>query len=172
MTSIGYPAGGPSYTYSFDGMMRPSVMTGQSNVQVVNNVQYGPANELLSMTMPSAGTETRTYNSMLQLTSISGMGQNVTYTFPSATNNGKISSQTDNLSGETVTYQYDSLNRLIQASGSGWSQSQSYDGFGNLTNRSGTMPMSTPVDPATNRLSMARVNYDSNSNMTSDYCYA
>ncbi len=170
MVSMGYPTG-PSYTYSFDNMMRPSGMTDQSNIAVVNNVQYGPANELLSMNMPSAGTETRTYNSMLQLTGISGMGQNVTYTFPSATNNGKIVSQTDNISGETVTYQYDSLNRLIQASGSGWSQSQSYDGFGNLTNRTGSMPMSTPVDPATNRLSMAGVNYDANGNMTSNGYY-
>ena len=173
MVSIGYPTG-PSYTYSFDNMMRPSGMTDQSNIAVVNNVQYGPANELLSMNMPSAGTETRTYNSMLQLTNIttSGYGgQNISYTFPSATNNGKIASQTDNLSGETVTYQYDSLNRLIQASGNGWSQSQSYDGFGNLTNRTGSMPMSTPVDPATNRLSMAGVNYDANGNMTSNGYY-
>src|SRR5260370_19079957 len=123
------------------------------------------------MNMPSAGTETRTYNSMLQLTRISGMGQNVTYTFPSATNNGKIVSQTDNISGETVTYQYDSLNRLIRAQGNGWSQSQSCDGFGNLTNRTGSMPMSTPVDPATNRLSMAGVNYDANGNMTSNGYY-
>jgi hypothetical protein len=43
-------------------MMRPSGMNDQNNVAVVNNVQYGPANELLSMTMPSASTETRTYN--------------------------------------------------------------------------------------------------------------
>src|SRR5260370_12490719 len=127
------------------------------------------------MNMPSAGTERSTYKSMLQLTNHTTCGyggQNITYTFPSATNNGKISSQTDNLSGETITYQYDSLNRLIQASGSGWSQSQSYDGFGNLTNRSGTMPMSTPVDPATNRLSMAVVNSDATGNMTSNGYYA
>src|SRR5260370_39797438 len=123
------------------------------------------------MNMPPAGTETCTYTSMLRLTGISGMGQSVSYTFPSATNNGKIVSQTDNISGETVTYQYDSLNRLIQASGSGWSQSQSYDGFGNLTNRTGSMPMSTPVDPATNRLSMAGVDYHANGKLTANGYY-
>jgi len=55
-----------------------------------------------------------------------------------------------------VTYQYDSLNRLISASGSGWTQTQAYDGFGNLTGRTGTVQpttISTPVNAATNQLS-------------------
>jgi YD repeat-containing protein len=56
-------------------------------------------------------------------------------------NAGKIVSQTDNVSGETVTYAYDSLSRLTSASASGnaWTQTYSYDGFGNLTNRTGTL---------------------------------
>jgi hypothetical protein len=61
---------------------------------------------------------------------------------------------------------YDSLNRLSSAAGSGWGQTFSYDGFGNLTNRvpSGTAPSSpaTPADPATNRLS--GYTYDNNGN--------
>jgi RHS repeat-associated protein len=39
----------------------------------------------------------------------------ITYTYPAGTNNGKISSQTDAISGETVSYAYDSLNRLVSA---------------------------------------------------------
>ncbi len=57
---------------------------------------------------------------------------------PTGTNNGKISSQYDAISGETVTYAYDSLNRLLSASGSGWNQSFGYDGFGNLVSKTGS----------------------------------
>src|SRR5579872_1797465 len=53
-------------------------------------------------------------------------------------NNSKINSVYDAISGESVVYQYDSLNRLISAAGCGWTQTQAYDGFGNLTGRTGT----------------------------------
>ena len=131
-------------------------MTANDNGSV-SNVSYGPANELLSINYYGA-TETRTYNSLLQLTHITTTGNgltgvNLAYNFPTGSNNGKVSSITDALSGETVTYQYDSLNRLISAAGSGWTQTQTYDGFGNLTQRTGTgtasgTSMSTPVDAA------------------------
>jgi len=124
---------------------------------------------MLQMTY-NGGTETRTYNTMFQLTNISGLGQNITYNFPAGSNNGKIASQSDAISGETLTYQYDSLNRLISAAGSGWSQTYSYDGFGNLTGKTGTgtaqsTTISIPADPATNRLS--GYGYDANGNLLS-----
>jgi hypothetical protein len=31
--------------------------------------------------------------------------------------------------GESITYQYDALNRLVNASGSGWTPAYEYDGF-------------------------------------------
>ncbi len=39
----------------------------------------------------------------------------VLYNYPSSANNGKIASQADGVSGETVTYTYDTLNRLQKA---------------------------------------------------------
>src|SRR5258706_7658613 len=167
----------PYFNYSFDPMMRPAGMTDQSGASVVSGATYGPANELLQMTY-NGGTETRVNNSMLQLTSISGLGQNVMYTFPAAGSNaGKINSQTDNISGETVNYLYDSLNRLTSAgaTSNAWSQTYSYDGFGNLTNRTGygtaqSTTISTPADAATNR--MSGYTYDQNGNQISTgYAY-
>ena len=131
----------------------------------------------------NGGTETRVYNSMLQLTTITGVSQNVTYqnityTFPAAGSNaGKITSQTDSISGETVAYAYDSLNRLTSASATSnaWSQTYSYDGFGNLTNRTGygtaqSTTISTPASAATNQLSGYA--YDLNGNQISTgYAY-
>ena len=46
--------------------------------------------------------------------------QNIQYNYPATQNNGKITSQNDLLSGEQVSYAYDSLNHLASASGSGW----------------------------------------------------
>src|SRR5713226_6855990 len=129
----------PQFTYSYDNMMRPVGMTDQTNASIVSGVQYGVANELKQMTSIGA-TEYRVYNSMLQLTRIATVGQDISYTFPAAGQNaGKITSQTDNISGETVTYAYDSLNRLTSAgaTSNAWSQTYSYDGFGNLTGRMG-----------------------------------
>jgi RHS repeat-associated protein len=178
LTNVTYPTdmynNTPQYNYSYDSMMRANAMTDQSSSSIVSGVQYGAANQVLSMNYDS-GTETRTYNTMLQLTNLTfastSLNQNITYTFPSGTNNGKISAQTDSLSGETVTYQYDSLNRLIQAQGSGWGQTYTYDGFGNLTNRagSGTAPsMGTPVNANNNQLSSgAGYFYDANGNLLS-----
>jgi len=66
-------------------------------------------------------TETRSYNNLLQLTNItaagSGLpGMNLTYTYNIGHNNGQAAGITDALSGEQITYTYDLLNRLIQAS--------------------------------------------------------
>jgi RHS repeat-associated protein len=105
---------------------------------------------------------------MLQLTSlVSGSGLNVvnvTYNYSSTQNNGKITSQTDNVSGEQVVYAYDALNRLASAtaaSGS-WGQSYGYDGFGNLTDQTvtaGSAPAYHVVpDPTTNHLGSVDAN--------------
>jgi RHS repeat-associated protein len=173
-TTVGYPAviggAGPSYTYSFDSLGRPNGLVDNASNAVVSAVQYGPANEMLQMSMLGIGTERRKYNSRLQLTNISIPGQiDLTYTFDTNLHNdGKIASQKDAISGEQVSYLYDSLSRLSSATGSGWSQSYQYDGFGNLLARvaTGTAPGSSfPVDPATNRLSQYA--YDNNGNLLS-----
>jgi RHS repeat-associated protein len=173
LTSVTYPTDAstgvtPQYNYSYDNMMRPAGLTDQTSATLVSGVNYGPANEMLQM-IYNGGTETRTYNNMLQLTHLSLPGQiDINYNFPSGTNNGKLTSQTDNISGETVSYLYDSLNRLIQSSSGSYTQTYSYDGFGNLTNRNGSGSLGivpTPADPATNRLTGA--SYDLNGNMLS-----
>ncbi len=57
------------------------------------------------------------------------------------------------------------MTRLISAAGNGWSQTMTYDGFGNLIARVGAQPMNTPADPNTNRL--VGYSYDANGNQLS-----
>ena len=182
VTQLTYPTDSnlntPTFSYSYDSMMRLSSMNDNSNYSqpVVNGLIYNAANQVKAINYYDA-TETRAYNSLMQLTNITtndvylpSSKINITYNYTAGSNNGKIASATDSLSGETVTYQYDSLNRLISASGSGWTQTQAYDGFGNLTGRTGTgtaqsTTISTPTSATTNRLS--GYTYDANGNLIS-----
>ena len=178
MTSVNYPStsawngngltqtSGPAYTYSFDAMYRPTGLKDQNSNTIVNNVSYNAANQLLTF-----NTETHTYNNLNQMTRLTITGTaplDISYNFPAGTNNGKIASQTDNLSGETVTYQYDSLNRLITASGSqSWGETYGFDAFGNLLSKTGSggaPSLSQSVNTATNQI--VGQSYDANGNQS------
>jgi RHS repeat-associated protein len=150
-------------------MDRPTGLKDQNNNTAVSNVSYNAANQYLNLLYFGVG-EGRTYNSMNQMTNLAvGSGLNITYTFPGSTNNGKISSQTDGISGETVTYQYDSLNRLLSATSTqSWSDNYGYDGFGNLLSKTsvgGAPTLSQSVNIATNQI--VGQTYDSNGNQLS-----
>jgi len=118
--------------------------------------------------------ETRSYNSRVQLANLTASGSglqgvNFNYIYP-AQNNGKLLKAQDALTGEEVTYTYDSLLRLINAQTTDagnpapWSQSYSYDPFGNRTNAGST---SINYNAATNRIQTdATHQYDANGNLT------
>jgi RHS repeat-associated protein len=133
-----------SYNYTFDAMGRTNQMTGlleggPSYPLTLGSATYGIANELLSFQ-----GDTRTYNNMYQLTRISAGGMDVEYIYRPGQNNGRIVEMKDHVTGEDVTYAYDTLNRLVSAVSTGvvWSRTWSYDGFGNRTGA---------ADPLTNR---------------------
>src|SRR5579863_3640631 len=90
----------------------------------------------------------------------------VTYNYPSGANNGKLSSMYNAVVGETITYTYDSLNRLLTANGSGWGEQYGFDGFGNLLSKTvtaGSGPsLSQAVSAATNQI--VGQSYDANGN--------
>jgi RHS repeat-associated protein len=165
-----YPVSGPYLGWAVDSMGRWNTMTdlGLSS-SIITGATYGPSNELLS-TSGNLG-ESRTYNSMLQLTQlyvgvIGGTTMGITYGYPSSNNNGKISSQTDNNSGEVVQYTYDALNRLASATAtsSAWGQSYSYDGFGNLTGQTVTVGSAPSYSASPNASTNAVGSADANGN--------
>ena len=116
-------------------------------------------------------TETRTYNSMMQLISQSVPGYlSMAYNYSTTGhNNGRIVSSSDGITGENTNYTYDALNRLTNASNSQWSESYGYDGFGNLTSKTGSggSPNAAPsmsVSYNANNQQTAGVSYDANGN--------
>jgi RHS repeat-associated protein len=90
--------------------------------------------------------------------------------YSSTINNGQIANSVDGVSGETITYSYDALKRLISAlSTQNWTENYTYDGFGNLTGMAGTggAPSVSPAtDPSTNRVTVTGAQYDNNGNLT------
>ena len=189
MTGETYPTDNSGTTanlsYTFDSMGRLNTMTDNiASKTLITGASYGPANELLSVTGGSYGGawaygvgETRTYNSLKQLTEIvSGTYStplSITYNYPSTGNNGRIGSQTDGVSGEQVTYTYDTLNRLEKAANQSgfsrlWGQQFTYDGFGNLTEVSVTQG-SAPTLSATYDANNHAGGEDANGNPGSIY---
>jgi RHS repeat-associated protein len=165
---------GPSYNYSYDSMYRLSGMTSGSTT-IVNGVSYNAANQLAGITY-NGFAESRTHNVLNQLITLKVqesivISENVTYNYPTGANNGKLSSINNAVSGETVTYAYDSLNRLLTASGTGWGESYGFDPFGNLLSKtvtSGSGPsLSQTVNTANNRV--GGLTYDANGNSTISY---
>jgi RHS repeat-associated protein len=174
MTSLRYPGtglnqstAGPLYSYAYDTMGRLSSMSQTDGpayhgpagnfslpMSIVTGVTYGVADELLGISgNGNSGYmgETRTYNSLLQLLTVSepGLfgdpGVQIQYTYPDGNNIGKIAKQKNLVSGEEVQYQYDSLGRMISAQttvasvGTPWGYGYQYDGFGNLIAKNVTL---------------------------------
>jgi RHS repeat-associated protein len=184
VAAVTYP-NGRRYRNTFDALQRLNGIQednygSRGTVDWVNSVVYGPANELKQLHWntsvdPSNGfydvgpTETRTYNAMLQLTSLGG----INYNYSATQNNGKIISTTNASTGATIQqYTYDAQNRLAttqNSQGTAWGLSFSYDGFGNRLNQTltaGTAPsMSLTYDQTTNRILATGYSYDANGNL-------
>ena len=132
-------------------------------------------------------TESMAYNADGQLASrgfVSGQDEcyvvtsennGITYSYSATQNNGQITQARDTMSGETISYTYDALKRLTEASATpisgstpaAWTQAYGYDGFGNMTSKvlnggANTIPA---VNAATNRFSTS--GYDANGNSLS-----
>lgn len=153
----------PTYTYGFDAMGRLNALTGiipnTSTTGTLASASYGIAGEMTNWgtcwTTTLCYSESRTYNNMFQLLRMQGVTgvtpstvMDIEYFYnTTGSNNGRIYRQLDRVTGEDVNYSYDPLNRLASATATGgatWSQSYSYDGFGNLGGAG-------LFDPATNR---------------------
>ncbi|HXI43118.1 MAG TPA: RHS repeat-associated core domain-containing protein, partial [Bryobacteraceae bacterium] len=173
------PSRGPAFytfyrhLYSEDSMGRPSTLVmqtcpsavcGSGGATEMNNVVYGPANE-----MTSIGGETRTYNSRLQLTRQTTSGLDLEYVYSATANNGQITQMINHVANETVNYTYDTLARLSTATSAQWSLTYAYDGFGNRTTQTGTgtAPSATfNYNGNNNQITTAGFSYDLKGNMT------
>jgi RHS repeat-associated protein len=159
----------PTMGYQYDINGRMTEMT--SNGNAFATASYTAAGQLYQLSYGGM-TETRTYNPMMQLITQSVPGYlNMTYNYSTTgQNNGRITSSVDGVTGENTAYAYDLLNRLTSASNSLWSQSYTYDGFGNLLTKSQAngSPNPSPSTSASYNANNQQVgyNYDANGNIS------
>ena len=101
-------------------------------------------------------------------------GVDISYTFSSTANDGRIQERQDHISGEKVLYQYDQLGRLISAAtegAGGWGLAWVFDGYGNLRQQNVTKGslagFSFSINASTNRINGQT--YDANGNWTAQW---
>jgi RHS repeat-associated protein len=176
MTNMTYPSG-TALAYQYDSMSRlsgitqnggPIAMAGYTAANQLSTLQYG-INTLLFY-------ESRSYNNLMQLTNLTvgGSGSvNMQYNYTAGQNNGRVTSTTDGVLGETVNYTYDMWNRLTNATATNasWGEAYTFDGFGNLTGKTptaGSAPaMNSPANIANNQTALGI--YDANGNPQGNY---
>jgi RHS repeat-associated protein len=185
-----YPDWPQSFSYPTpDTLGRPSGITanslnpGDPSRLIIKDVIYGPAGELQQVRVYQDWAylkQTFNYNNLFQLTRQTAVSeyngsttvQDTEYRFAAGQNNGRITQMKDWVSGEEVTYSYDSLNRLIQASttGSEYGLNWTYDGFGNRTSQEVFKGLGVSsylnYDGQTNRIATPGYGYDANGNLT------
>ncbi len=190
LASITYPSGRYLY-YKFDSAGRLNGLhqnpggvspNNWTDLDLVTNTSFTAAGQLATMDFePVSGRrETRSYNSLLQLTGLwvgnpsgSGKALDLSYSYAAGANNGRISAETNNLTGVRVDYTYDQLNRLSTAvtrtgATTNWGLQFGYDIYGNRTSQTvtaGSAPQSTFAFDNNNR--MIGYSYDANGNQLS-----
>lgn len=140
----------------------------------VSNIGYSSHNALSTETYGNNLVHAITYNNRLQPIEVKlGTSGNPTsivslaYSYGTTNNNGNVQSHTYNGSGlsYTQTFGYDALNRLTTSQengGANWSQTNSYDRYGNRSIVGGGLSF----DPNNNR--MSGYSYDAAGNLLND----
>jgi hypothetical protein len=93
LTSVVYPSPTQTFTYTLDAMERPTSLTDNYlNRTWASGATYNAANQPLY-----DGTATRTYNNLLQMTSMIGTGMSMAYNYKATQNSGQITSSVDSI---------------------------------------------------------------------------
>ncbi len=203
-TQITYPSG-RVVKQDFDPIGRLSKLYKDASTTYAGTFSYSPAGQVTGYTYGNGLATSMSYSGdRLQLTSLSYNFNSqyllaLSYYYKTdssncpnapAGNNGQIQCVKDNsnttltpgASGRSVSFTYDSLNRLSSAVTSGstqypaWGLSWSYDRYGNRTAQSissGCTGIACPtsslsVSSTTNRITDSWAVYDANGNMTND----
>lgn len=157
-----------------------SAATSYAPAASVSGITYAATSALTSETYGNNLIHAVSYNNRQQPNQIklgtSGSPTSVldiTHNYGTTNNNGNLQSTTYAGGGlsYTQTFGYDQLNRLTTSqenSGSSWSQTNSYDRYGNRSIVGGVLTFNA----ANNRISSAGYSYDASGNLTNDTIHA
>jgi len=174
-------SGLPTVTYGVDSKGRQNAVSASSGQNPVTSVTYSIANRITGITFGSSDSDSFTYNP--------NTGRMTEYTFNvgGASMTGALTwNAVGTLHGLTITdpfyaggnqtcsYLHDDLIRVAAVDcGSVWSQTFSYDAFGNI-NKNGSSSFSASYSPTTNQMieiGGSTPTYDSDGNVTNDFLH-
>ena len=168
----------PAFTFGPDGEGRVSSVSASAGQNPVTSVSYNSASLPTAVNLGSADSDTFTYdpntNRMTQYKfSVNSqlLTGNLTWNANSTLHTQAITDALNSTDTQTCNYLYDDLTRIASANcGSVWSQTFSYDIFGNIS-KSGSASFAASYNPATNRISTVggfTPTYDANGNTLTD----
>jgi RHS repeat-associated protein len=168
----------PTFTFNLDGKGRTYQVSASSGQNPVTNTVFNNGNLPTSVTFGSADSDSFTYDAntgrMTQYKfTINGqsLAGNLTWNANSTLQNQNITDALNSTDTQSCTYLYDDLMRIQSANcGSVWSQTFSYDAFGNIS-KSGSYSFQPTYNASTNRISSVggfTPTYDLNGNTLTD----
>jgi len=168
----------PTFTFNVDGEGRTYQVSASSGQNPVTNTAFNNASQPTSVTFGSTDTDSYTYdpntNRMTQYQfSVNGSSLTGTLTWnANSTLHGlNITDALNSADNQSCSFLYDDLARLASTDcGTVWSQTYSYDAFGNIK-KSGNAAFQPTYDAATNHItSVSGFNptYDNNGNTLTD----
>jgi RHS repeat-associated protein len=183
-------SGLPTITYSTDGKGRQGTVSASSGQNPVTSITYDPASHVTALTYGSSDSDSFQFDSntgrMKQYqfsvgsspkTDTGVLTWNPNWTLETLA----ITDQLNSTNTQTCTYTHDALGRIASANcgSSIWSQTFSYDPFGNITKTVPGGATGTSFQPSydytnnTNRITSTPFTYNNNNgNMTADNQHA
>jgi RHS repeat-associated protein len=165
----------PSITYNVEGEGRPSTVSASSGQNPVTLTNYNTAGQVTKVTFGSGDGDEFSYDAntgrMTQYklwangsNAYGNLGWNANGTLGSL----NITDPFNPGDNQNCSYAYDDLVRLSSVNcGSPWSQTFTYDAFGNIT-KSGSISWQPGYNLSTNRYTLGGTSYDSNGNLLND----
>jgi RHS repeat-associated protein len=174
-------SGLPTITYGVDSKGRGYSVSASSGQNPVSSVTYNTASEITQINFGSSDSDSFSYDSNTNRMTQYSFDVNGSSMVGALTWNaiGTLSGLTVTdpfYSGgnETCSYTHDDLTRIAGVNcGSVWSQTFSFDAFGNI-NKSGSSSFGATYAPSSNRMTVigsSTPTYDSNGNVTNDFLH-
>jgi RHS repeat-associated protein len=174
-------SGLPTITYNVDGEGRVYSVSASSGQNPLSSTIYNVAGKPTQVSFGSSDSDAFTYdpntNRMTQYkfnvngqSVIGNLGWNADGSLTSL----GITDPFNSNDAQSCSYSNDDLSRIASANcGSGWSQTFSYDAYGNIA-KSGTMSFQPTYSYLTNRMTQigsSTPTYDANGNVTNDFLH-
>ncbi|MGB8524846.1 MAG: hypothetical protein WCD43_17925 [Candidatus Acidiferrales bacterium] len=168
----------PAFTYAPDGEGRINTVSASAGQNPVTGTTYNVASEPTQVTLGSSDSDSFTYdpntNRMTQyeftVDAQSVIGK-LTWNPIGTLETLAITDPFYGAGNQTCTYSHDDVSRIASANcGSSWSQTFSYDAFGNIS-KSGTVSFQPTYSYLTNHMTevgSSTPTYDANGNATND----